>query len=633
MFDSNDEIFQEYVAESREQLSEVESILLEMERSADNGEVDISALNTVFRTMHSIKGTGGFLDLENIVSVTHRAESLLDLLRSGSVSLTQKHVTVLCKAVDFCNETLSLIENTGSDRGVEQQAGALIEVLSEAMCSTESVDPPAEEEVASVELPQTQGPVTKEETTEAEVALGDGFIGEKQTEPDPVASIALKQKQSSQLPQKDPRPTALDKMESPKTKPRAQKPKDKGTPSTEDSGRSPSKPKQSIRVDLDKLDSLLDLVGELIVAENMVTHNPDVQDLELENFQKSSLHLNRITRNLQDLAMSVRMIPIRATFRKMLRLVRDLGQKLNKDIALEITGEDTEVDKTVIENIADPLIHLIRNSVDHGLEATEDRIKVGKPARGTIRLDARHEGGEVWIVVTDDGKGLVRDNILAKARDRGLVRGSGEQLSDTDVFELIFEPGFSTAGNVTDVSGRGVGMDVVRRNIQKLGGRIDIASKAGAGTRLTMRIPLTLAIIEGMHVRVGQGVYTIPMLSIRESISPSKDNVNTLADGTEVYSIRGKFLPIIRIYDLYQIPHDQEDLEGGVLVIVDDGDASMCLFVDELLGQRQTVIKALPSYMGNPHGISGCSILSSGDISLILDVKNLIAGTRKRAAA
>ncbi|MCA9512670.1 MAG: chemotaxis protein CheA, partial [Myxococcales bacterium] len=381
------------------------------------------------------------------------------------------------------------------------------------------------------------------------------------------------------------------------------------------------KSRGSIRVDLEKLDALMDLVGELILAETMVTHCPDLEGHSFERFQKAALHLNRITRSLQDVAMAARMIPIGPTFRKMLRLVRDLGQKQHKQVDLVLAGEDTEIDKTVVEAIADPLVHLIRNSVDHGIESPDLRRAAGKTAGGTIRLEARHQGGEIWIVIEDDGKGLDRDAILEKAIARGLTE-PGRELRDSEIFRFIFEAGFSTAKQVTDVSGRGVGMDVVRRNIEALNGRVDIASEIGKGTAITIRLPLTLAIIEGMLVRVGESIYTFPLLAIRESIPITQDDVSVLTDGQEMVHVRGRLLPMVRLHRYHGIECEAERLEDGIVIVV-EGDQTFCVWVDEIIGQRQTVIKALPAYLGHIRGVSGCSILSNGDISFILDVQSV----------
>ncbi|MFT7519044.1 MAG: two-component system chemotaxis sensor kinase CheA, partial [Kiritimatiellia bacterium] len=382
----------------------------------------------------------------------------------------------------------------------------------------------------------------------------------------------------------------------------------------------------SIRVDVEKLDELMNLVGELIIAERMVTHNDDLIGKELEAFNKAALQLNRITRSLQDVAMSTRLLPVRALFRRMMRLVRDVSLKQDKQIQLELVGEEIEVDKSVIEGLADPLVHLLRNSCDHGIESPQERVAAGKPATGVVRLEARHQGGEVWIIIEDDGKGLHRDAILKKAVEKGLVQGDTTRLKDHEVFALVFQPGFSTASAVTSISGRGVGMDVVKRNVEKLRGRVEITSAPKKGTRLTLRIPLTLAIVEGMLVRTGTMLCTIPLLAIRESVSGYKQAVTTLPDGADMFRFRGQFISILDLRDFYSIQCDRP-ADGGTLVVVEDGERRIGLVVDELIGQRQTVIKALPGLLGRPRGLSGCSILSNGDISLILDVSTLMDQT------
>jgi two-component system chemotaxis sensor kinase CheA len=324
------------------------------------------------------------------------------------------------------------------------------------------------------------------------------------------------------------------------------------------------------------------------------------------------------------------MVPIEATFRKMIRLARDVAAKQGKQVTLRIVGEETEVDKTVAEVIADPLVHLLRNGVDHGLETPSERIAAGKPAEGVVELSARHVGGEVWIQVRDDGRGIDRDRVRAKAVSRGLVDAArAETLTDAEVYAFVFEPGFSTAAAVTDISGRGVGMDVVKRQIETVKGRVDVASSPGLGTTFTLRIPLTLAIIEGMLVRVGDASFTIPLLNIRESVVPRSRDVTVLSDGQEVVRIRGQLIPVVRLHSFYQIPPQHEQLEKGILVVVEDGGQAVCLFVDELVGQRQTVIKGLSGYLGDVRGLSGCTVLGDGRISLILDVLGLLAAVAR----
>ena len=318
--------------------------------------------------------------------------------------------------------------------------------------------------------------------------------------------------------------------------------------------------------------------------------------------------------------MSVRMIPLSATFRKMVRLVHDLGTKSGKKIKLNLVGEETEVDKTVIEQIADPLVHIVRNSCDHGVEGPEERIKAGKTDTGSVTLEGKHEGGEVWILITDDGRGLNKERILSKAIERGLVGIEARDWTDDRIFKLVFEPGFSTAEKVTDISGRGVGMDVVKRNIEKLNGRIDIASRPGNGSTFTLRIPLTLAIVDAMLVRVGEGKYMIPTLTIRESLVPSKSQVTVTPEGREILRLREEMVPIIRLYDVFGCQPGAEKLKDGILIVAEDSGRSFAFFVDEIIGQQQTVIKGLPDYIGESNGFSGCTILGDGTVSLIVDV-------------
>jgi len=356
----------------------------------------------------------------------------------------------------------------------------------------------------------------------------------------------------------------------------------------------------------------------------MVTRNPDLNDLVLENFDKAVHHLRRVTSELQDVAMSVRMIPLAMTFQKLVRVVHDLARKEDKKVKLNLVGEETEVDKTMTEQIADPLLHMVRNSVDHGLEPPEERIRLGKPEVGKVTIEARYEGGEVWIIVSDDGRGLDREKILKKAIEKGIVKGDPAALSDEEVFNLIFEPGFSTSNTVSEVSGRGVGMDVVKKNIEKLKGRTSIRSRLGFGTSIYLQIPLTLAIIDGMLVRVGDARYTIPLLSIRESIRPLKASITETPDGEEIVRIREDLIPVIRLHRLHGKTPQYSELWDGILVIVEEQGRKAAIFIDEILGQQQTVIKGLSQYLSMVKGVSGCTILGDGAVSLILDIGGLI---------
>ncbi len=391
--------------------------------------------------------------------------------------------------------------------------------------------------------------------------------------------------------------------------------------------------RNDIRVDLRKLDGMLDLVGELVIAEAMVTRHPVVWNAENESLERAVHQLRRVAGSLQDMATSVRMIPLAPTFRRMTRLVYDLSGKAGKKVDLALLGEDTEVDRTVIERISDPLVHIVRNAIDHGIEPPEERIRLGKPETGSLTIEGHHEGGEVWIVITDDGRGLDRDLILRRAIARGLVQGDGADLPDSQVYHFIFEPGFSTTQTVTDISGRGFGMDVVKKNIEKLSGRIDIRTRSGEGMSVIMRIPLTLAIIDGMLVSSGDTRYIIPLLSIRESLRPREEQIMSTPDGQEMVKIREELIPIVKLNEIFNRVKSSHSLTDGILMIVegDDGEV-VALFADELLGQQETVIKGLSGWLKKSRGVSGCTILGDGEVGLILDVGAIVRLAGKRSA-
>jgi two-component system chemotaxis sensor kinase CheA len=383
-----------------------------------------------------------------------------------------------------------------------------------------------------------------------------------------------------------------------------------------------------ISVSVEKLDKLMDLVGEMVIAEAMVTQNPDLKGLTLDNFSKSARQLRKITSELQDMVMSIRMVPLGPTFFKMNRIVRDMSRKLNKEVHLDIIGEETEVDKNIIEHIGDPLMHLVRNAIDHGIETTEERISIGKTAAGTITLEAKNAGSEVQIVIRDDGKGLNKDKILEKAIDNGLLTKSPEEMCDKEIFNMIFLPGFSTKDAVTEFSGRGVGMDVVVNNIEAVGGSINIDSYEGKGTTITLKIPLTLAIIDGMNIRVGKSRYTLPIVSIKESFRPKENEVFKDPDGNEMIMIRGQCYKVLRLHELYKVKTEVTNVNEGIIIMLESANKTACLFADELIGEQQVVVKALPKYIKSIrkiNGMAGCTLLGDGSISLILDVEGFIS--------
>jgi two-component system chemotaxis sensor kinase CheA len=389
----------------------------------------------------------------------------------------------------------------------------------------------------------------------------------------------------------------------------------------------------SIRVSVEKIDELMNTVGELVITQAMLSQlGRGLEGPFADRFRSGLDQLERNMRELQESVMRVRMLPISFVFSRFPRMVRDLAQRLGKQIELKVTGEHTELDKTVLEKIGDPLVHLVRNSIDHGIEKSDARSAAGKPALGTIHLDACHRGGNIAVEVSDDGGGLDRDRILAKARAQGLV-GSADTLSDAQINDLIFVPGFSTADRTTDVSGRGVGMDVVRRNIKELGGKIEVRTERGRGSRFIITLPLTLAIVDGQSVAVGSETYIVPLVSIIESLQLKSASVSRMSGGGEVFAFRGSYLPVIRLHELFGVEPRAHELHQGLVVVVEGEGRRFGLFVDDLLGQQQVVIKSLETNYGQVDGVSGATILGDGSVALILDLPGLIRVTSMRDAA
>ena len=388
----------------------------------------------------------------------------------------------------------------------------------------------------------------------------------------------------------------------------------------------------SVRLKTARLDRLLDLVGELVVAHAMVAEDQIVQGPHHGLLARKVNRSEKILRELQDVTTSMRMIPLKQAFRKISRVVRDVGRRAGKPVVLVTNGEDTELDRNMVNVITDPLVHMVRNSIDHGIESPSDRAAAGKPEAGEIRLSANQVGGSVVIEIEDDGQGLDRDKIVAKAVASGLIE-SDRGMSDSDIFALIFAPGFSTADAVTDISGRGVGMDVVRRSVESLRGRIDIESHPGKGSRFSIRLPLTLAITEGMLLRVGSERYIIPVVKIQMSFRPEPGEIHTVAGRGEMVTLHDRLLPITRMHQVYDISDACEDLSEGLLIIVGEGSRSSALLVDEILGQQQFVVKALPGKIAEAPGVAGGAIMGDGEVGLILDPDELIALTRTEGAS
>jgi two-component system chemotaxis sensor kinase CheA len=383
-----------------------------------------------------------------------------------------------------------------------------------------------------------------------------------------------------------------------------------------------------INVNLVKLDNLMDLMGEIVITESMVTSMPSMQKEGIDNnFTKASRQLRKLTDELQEVVMSIRMVPISGVFQKMNRIVRDMSKKLDKDVELVMVGEDTEVDKTIIDNIGDPIMHLVRNSMDHGIETKEERARTGKPPKGKIILSAQNTGGEILISVQDDGAGINRKAVLEKAKKQGLLKKPEKDYTPREIYNFLLMPGFSTNEVITEYSGRGVGMDVVKKNVEKIGGDVTIDSVEGKGTKTLFKIPLTLAIVNGMKISVGDSVFTIPINNIKQLFKASNSSLLRDTNGNEIIMVRNQYFPVIRLHSTFNIDTQVKDIEDGIVILVENHEKAYCIFADNLLGEVQVVVKSLPTYLNQFNvkdtGIAGCAVLGDGSITLILDIVNL----------
>jgi two-component system chemotaxis sensor kinase CheA len=587
--DDNDLIlYTEFISEGIEHMETIEVRVLDLEKSPDNPDI----INDIFRPIHSIKGAAGFLGLTTTNCLCHELENLLDRARKLTLQVTPDIINIVLNALDILKV---LIDN-------------LQEAVNSRQQNEEYTIPPFELEsiILQIKSAINAPPPAPPTNLEVDISKIGGYL---------VADGAI----SSET---------LTKALVEQKRPIGQVLVDMGATSKESVDKAAQKVKaakvSNIKVDTDKLDHLMELVGELVIAESQVYQDNTVRCGSNMSLTKNVENLNKITRNLQDMVMSIRMVPLRQTFQKMNRLVRDTAQKTGKKISLTLFGEETEIDKTLIEEIADPMVHLLRNAVDHGISPPEERIAQNKPETGIIKLSAFHQGGNVVIEVTDDGQGLNRERILQKAIEKGLLETSGEELSDAEVFTYILMPGFSTAAVTTDISGRGVGMDVVKRNIEKLGGRIDINSQANIGTTFTIRLPLTMAITDGMLVKCGTERFIIPTLSIEESLRPTKDMLSTVRGQGEVIMVRNQLIPLIHLENIFSLAAKAKCPTQQLSIIVKSHDKNVGILVDELIGQQQVVIKNLGEQLRGIHGISGGCILGDGQVALILDIGTLI---------
>ena len=588
--DADEELISEFMAEGSDLIENAEAALLSLETNPE----DTDSIGMVFRAFHTVKGTSAFLELGLISELGHHAESLLSRVRDGEIRYSGGYADLSLQALDMIKELMAGVQAALSGEPLLKPAGydELVKLLTDP--ESAGISDEADDTVAPRvgDLLVAQGKIDRASLEEAADAHPDEKLG--------VAVIKSQGASVKDVGQ------AL----------RAQK-RIQGSPG-----------ESSVRVSTRGLDRLIDMVGELVIAHSMVAQDDLIIGSDNHDLAKKVAHASKIVRELQDISMSMRMVPLKGTFNKMARLVRDVARKVGKNVNFITEGEDTEIDRNLVNIINDPLVHMVRNAVDHGIELPEERIQSGKPEYGEVKLLAYHSAGSVVVEIRDDGKGLEREMLLAKAREKGLIGESGDNaersLSERDLFNMIFEPGFSTAQVVTDVSGRGVGMDVVKKNIESLRGQVEIKSEYGKGSVFRMCLPLTLAIIDGMVVRVGSETYVIPTVSIIRSIKPEAGDISTVLNRGEMLTLPNGLVPLYRMDRLYHIGDAGDDPAEAIIVIVEDEERQAGLVVDELVGRQQVVIKSLGESLKDIPGISGGAIMPDGRVGLIIDVGGLV---------
>lgn len=680
------QFYEGFFEESLELLAEMEKCLLGLDVNAPN----VEDLNAIFRVAHSIKGGAGAFGFVDMVKMTHMLESLLDKLRKGEIvfhnemidsfliagdvikgQLTAHRaggkadtemVALVCEELRKFSEqkpvsiesspTLSLepvsVRKTmtvasetidASERSVSKGTGESTAYI--IQFSTEGMNSKALDNVFSNigDLGAVERLVSSDDdqicklrliTYSSEEAIWEAMAFIVNPEYLTIEVEALIKNDTDAMLTTDQNDNEAREDSSVQTS-RQQKFHRQNNPTAikkQPKTAAAFNEANSIRVNIEKVDHMINLVGELIITQAALTEAASEVDPALyEKLFVGMKQLERNTRDLQEAVMSIRMLPVSFLFSRFPRVIRDIAVKLNKQVELKMIGEGSELDKGLIEKMTDPLTHLVRNSLDHGIELPEVRIAAGKPAKGTITLHAFHQGGSIVIEVSDDGAGLNRKNILDKARERGLP--ASESMSDQEVWMLIFEAGISTAAVVTDVSGRGVGMDVVKRNVQSMGGRIEINSVSGVGTSVTIRLPLTLAILDGLSVSVGDQIFIVPLTYIVESLQPAAEDLKTIRNREHVVLVRGEYLPVIALHELFHIRPKSSDIEDGILVILDAEGKKIAMFVDALIGQHQVVIKSLENNFRRVQGISGATILGNGRVALILDAAGLLIASQQ----
>jgi two-component system chemotaxis sensor kinase CheA len=573
---SDPELIGDFIMESREHLTAIELQLLTLDQDPSNSE----AINAIFRGFHTIKGMAGFLDLDPVRDLAHEVETVLDLARNAKLTINSTIIDRILESKDYLNVWMTELEamlRTGQTPTGPEAAG-LLEAIRGLVPGAPAIAaelPPA----APPALPATPGLMELAREVAAPLAADNAL------ETAPAEGVEASKSSETR-----------------------------------------SVGARSIKVETAKLDYLVDMVGEMVISQSLVRHDPDLSAGLKPRLARNLSQLARITDDIQRTAMSMRMIPVGQLFQKTSRLVRDLARKAGKLVELELAGEETELDRNIVEELADPLMHMVRNSVDHGIEVPADRVAAGKPAQAHVTLKAGHQAGHIVIQISDDGRGLAREKILRKAREKNLIE-PGVELSESEIFALIFQPGFSTADKITDVSGRGVGMDVVRKQVQKLRGRIDVISKPGEGTTFLLKLPLTLAIIDGLVVGVGDQRYIVPIFAVREMLRPAEEAISTIHGRQEMALVRGSLIPVIRLHQRFHVkPKNQHPWES-LLIVTESGSKLFGLMVDELIGKQEVVIKSLGEGMRNIAGVAGGAILGDGRVGLILDPEGLFGSS------
>jgi two-component system chemotaxis sensor kinase CheA len=572
--DTDLDLLGDFITESVECLVGAEAALLALEADPSHEE----AINTVFRAFHTVKGTSAFLGLQRIAAFAHEAESLLSRVRDKQINYTRACAELSLASSDMLKALLDVVKEAAADTGRLNIPNGYAELL-HALATYDPTHEPKD-------ITRVLNAPRVEEHVNTPAAPTLATVKEIVAAPAPASNTSAP---------------------------------DQGARKRGD-----ATGEATIRVRTDRLDRLIDMVGELVIAQTMISGDEELDRTRQHELVRKVTHAGKIVRELQDLSMSMRMIELRPTFQKLARVVRDTAVKAGKEVAFTVTGDDVEIDRQLADLLGDPLVHMVRNAVDHGVEGPEERIAAGKARTGSVRLQAYHASGNVVVELVDDGRGLHREKIVAKAIEKGLIE-TDKGMSDSEVFNLIFAPGFSTAEKITDISGRGVGMDVVRRNLELIRGRIDISSAPGKGTTFAIRLPLTLAVTDGMLIRVGEERFIVPTTNIHMSFRPEPSMLSTIVGRGEVVLLRGELMPIARLHALFDVPNAVQSPLEGLLMIVGDAEKRTALLVDELLGQQQVVAKTLGEQLGKVPGVSGGAILGDGRVGLILDVSETVA--------